>query len=302
MSKTVFPSSFPYIPYYYYPSIEEKVTGQLFQKKVDDWLENAAVIIKEKGMLIAAVCLKEWETGHFGINCAMIEFLWTSEKEKYHYYLDEILREAKNVDIKHLSIRINVLEQQLQFELEKSGFIQMDAIVHFNAKLSDVKLQNDIKKSEFFVREGSITDKVRLCEIAASSYRYDRFHSDSYLSTNKVDLAYADWMSNSLNGLADKVYVLADISETPQGFATINFETLGGYKIAKIWLFGISEETQGTKAGYVFFNAIIERLREEGVYYLEVGTQIKNVRAMRFYAKYQLLPIDPVYAYRKIID
>ncbi len=254
------PNSYPYLPYSYYRQLSKAVLHQHYQVELQQRAKNGSISFLSSETIWGLLSVKQWESAHFGFTCGMIDFLWAEDPAKCSDYLAEIEKRAAVDGIKHLSIRIDAQNHRLLLALEESGFLQMDAILHFNGKLKDLRLQES--KGKFICREANSTDEARLCELAASAYTDDRFHSDPAIQNKDADAAYADWMKNSLNGLADKIYVFTDEAGVPQGFITVNFEKIESTRIAKIWLVGVAPKYQGSGASYSLLNHVIEDLRK----------------------------------------
>lgn len=118
-----------------------------------------------------------------------------------------------------------------------------------------------------------------LFQLAYLSGQYSRFKHDNYFPKQTFHKMYENWLIESLKGiLANKTFVCT-MNEDLSGFATVKIENDTGI----IKLIAVSEKVQKTGIGKNLVNAVNNYLLDEGIYKLEVATQLDNQNACHFY-------------------
>jgi dTDP-4-amino-4,6-dideoxy-D-galactose acyltransferase len=118
-----------------------------------------------------------------------------------------------------------------------------------------------------------------LLQLVYLSGQYSRFKHDNYFPKQTFHKLYENWLIESLNGtLASKTFV-STMNDVLTGFATVKVEN----DIGIIKLIAVSEKMQKTGIGKNLVNAVNNYLLDEGIYKMEVATQLDNQNACRFY-------------------
>ena len=121
----------------------------------------------------------------------------------------------------------------------------------------------------------------RLVEIAASCFRYSRFHLDPQLPDELADRVKGEWVRSYAEGRRGLELLAARDGERPIGFLAVLER--GGARV--IDLVGVDAAKQGRGVGDALVGAFIERHSEPSDELL-VGTQISNRPSLRLYARH----------------
>ena len=135
------------------------------------------------------------------------------------------------------------------------------------------------------VRPASAADIPILTRIAARGHRDTRFYADSHFDPALCNRLYEVWIENSCRGYADAVFVAADDDGIPTGYITCHRDRPPG---GHIGLFAVGEEHRGRGLGRALVEAAAAWFRSERMTDMTVATQLRNVRALQFYASVDL--------------
>ncbi len=123
-------------------------------------------------------------------------------------------------------------------------------------------------------------DVPSLARIAAVSHRDTRFHADRHFPSALCDRLYEVWIENSCHGYADAVFVAEDGHGRPCGYVTCHRDDS---RRGHIGLFAVAAERQGGGFGTALLDASLAWFGSHGIFDMTVSTQLRNVRAVRFY-------------------
>ena len=121
-------------------------------------------------------------------------------------------------------------------------------------------------------REG---DRESLLTIAQDDYDVSRFHLDPQIPDASARLIKRDWLGACLDGERGDHVLVAAAADRPEGFLAV----LRRPEALIIDLIAVRSAARGTGAG----RALVTHLLAEADVRIEVGTQIANVSALRFY-------------------
>jgi GNAT superfamily N-acetyltransferase len=128
-------------------------------------------------------------------------------------------------------------------------------------------------------------DLPALRKIASAIFSIDRFHSDPAIGKEKADEVYLRWVENSCAGFADCVLVARD--EQPIGFTTLRIDRSSkpclGVSVGVIDLVATSGGHRRKGVAKLLTLAALQWFRQAGCEWVEVGTQLANLRASRVY-------------------
>ncbi|MDR2836327.1 MAG: GNAT family N-acetyltransferase [Bacteroidales bacterium] len=232
-----------------------------------------------------------------------IEYLsWDSDF--FNKKIGKILYDIQNENIlKELLAKAKTENYDLLYIFAPENlFIENDILKTFSGKLIDRKVlysqHIDSKKKEEETQEiistYSETDLTKeLEELAYLSGQYSRFLLDKNFDSNDFYKLYKTWITKSLTKeMADKVFVIKE-KEKIVGMATLKYEENFG----DIGLIAVSETVQEKGYGKKLINACISDLSNNGIYQIEVPTQLDNLSACRFYEKcgFEIKTITNIY-------
>jgi len=169
-----------------------------------------------------------------------------------------------------------------------NGLIISESLLNkYNGKLIDRKVlyyksiqtidKEPIKTPEY-------TQPFVTKELETLSYlsgKFSRFRLDTGFKQDDFYRLYNSWITKSISKeIADKVFVVYE-SENIIGMVTLKFK----HAVGEIGLIAVSETAQGKGYGKKLIQACTQTLINEGIYQIEVATQIENIPACRFYEK-----------------
>ncbi len=181
-------------------------------------------------------------------------------------------------DFQHLTVKIPAQQKQILNEVLKAGFMLMDTLTEYIFVVKRAQLPQIQHKCR--LRNCRNEDLKRLKDIASSSFKRDRFHSDPYLNNELCDLYYKKWIENSYNGFAEKV-IVAEYNGEPVGFTT--GKTYLNEPYGHLVLSAVSEKYRGIGVyTSMIYEGIVWMLTEhpeiEGIV---VGTQLDNLAVQK---------------------
>jgi dTDP-4-amino-4,6-dideoxy-D-galactose acyltransferase len=206
--------------------------------------------------------------------------------------------------IQYLVTRINAADTYSIHGLETQGYVMVDGILTYSLDISrDSEYRSNSDK--FTVRILEEGDIQQVIGIAQNIYKYDRFHSDPAILSEKADKLHAEWLRNSCSGsVADKVIVSA-LDNNILGFVTCKIDRLStqylGLSIGTIVLVGVINNASGMGVGKEMTKFALEWFKRNNVGIVEVGTQLSNIRASRLYESCGFKLVNSNISFRKLI-
>lgn len=245
---------------------------------------------------------------------------------------------ARTCDARVLFARVDARNPQLARTLELEGFTLADSIATFHIVVDDAgQLRQDGKPGEgstakiaglyqstsdasvptrelasvgslrVAVRPFKPSDVARLQYIARSAFRHDHFHSDPRIPPAAADEVYVRWVKDSCQGRADAVLVAEEPGNPGgiSGFITCRLDqavsNVAGISHGIIELVAVAPGAQGKGIGVALVLASLAWFARHGVTSIEVGTQSKNLQAMRLYQRCGFKCVGFSYTFHKWI-
>ena len=161
----------------------------------------------------------------------------------------------------------------------------IDGLLTFGLDISDLSLPKP--PGAFHLRLATPDDAERTAQLAYTAYAQDRFHADPAISKERADSLHACWLRNSCTGQAADAVIIAEDENDLLGFVTckLNRDTTThfGSPTGTIALVATAEAARGRGVGKQATLAALRWMRGQGVAFVEVGTQIRNIAAGRLY-------------------
>jgi len=170
--------------------------------------------------------------------------------------------------------------------LEACGFRIVDGVLHFGIDLDDM---GDEVPGAPGVRDAREDDIPALRRLAATAFRYDRFHRDPVIASEAADALHANWVENGVRGATGCAVLVAEVEGSPAGFFVLSEDPVAretlGFGVGALDLIGIDPARQRRGIGAALSWASLDRLRARGNRFAEVGTQTANLPASNLYAR-----------------
>lgn len=210
----------------------------------------------------------EWDTEYFGILSGRLNLygqLSESELEKLKLQLKKYefltVYNYNNNDYNNFILRSidNIFLSDVNVHLEKT-------IDKVSINDSIVQIKRNQEKDE------------KLLKIAESSFIHSRFLNDKNLNQERAKKIYYNWVNNSFNNPNKYFCIYED-----KGFLLFSMDK--EKNIATIELIAVKKEKSKKGIGSSLIKAFERYSYECGIKKLEVGTQLNNITAQKFYQR-----------------
>ncbi|HVY93574.1 MAG TPA: GNAT family N-acetyltransferase [Bryobacteraceae bacterium] len=133
------------------------------------------------------------------------------------------------------------------------------------------------------------SDLPQVRELARSAYIYDRFHADSAIDADTADRINETWVMNScLGNMADAV-VIASSGDRVLGYVTCRIDEEAtrvlGIGCGEIGMVATAAAARNSGVASAATMAALEWFSLQGISFVEVGTQLRNIAAARLYER-----------------
>jgi len=244
------------------------------------------VLFDQSAVLRGALFINrsDWDSEHFDLCIGKVQLL-VFDKAALTQRKATIRRgfqEAKTRGYELIISRIPLANYLTIQALELSGAFLTDTMLTYRVDKSENERPPQHPSNVRF-EVASSKEGPELGMLAQDIFKIDHFHADPNLDESKSDELYAKWTINSVHGLADHV-VLARLDSTIAGFITCKIENFTGCFYGVIDLIGVSKEQRQSGIGSLLVKESLEWFSDK-VHTVYVGTQARNVGAIRLYEK-----------------
>jgi dTDP-4-amino-4,6-dideoxy-D-galactose acyltransferase len=182
-------------------------------------------------------------------------------------------------------VLIDAADAESIANLQRMQAFLADVRLTFDAKISlDTDRPTPVQTISH-VRRACESDIPALRRIASESHRDTRFYADAHFPSKRCDCLYETWIENSCLGYADAVLV-ADDAAKPVGYVTCHKSGSGG---GHIGLFAVEAQHERCGTGTSLLHGARAWFSANDVRSMRVSTQLRNLRAVRFYGRDGLL-------------
>ena len=185
--------------------------------------------------------------------------------------------EAMRIDCAY--VLVDAADTESAVVLQAIGAYFADVRVTFGGRVDLAR--HGSGASEGVVRPATDADIPALIQIASVSHRDTRFYADRHFDPARCNRLYEVWIEKSCRGAADAVFVAAAESGAPAGYVTCHRDDAAR---GHIGLFAVGERSQGRGYGRALLGAAAAWFGTHGIADMTVATQLRNVRALQFYA------------------
>ena len=264
--------------------------------RVRDTLGNdsATWVAEQQGQVRGFACLSilPWDSDQLGMRAARIDYLiaegrYDQQLQVKETLLEQVLVEAHDRGIWHLSVRIDASDLSTLHALEEAGFITVDGILTIAL---DLARHESIKRPhDFQIRLATPDDAERVANLARTAFIYDRFHADPFISDARADELHATWLKNSCTGKAADAVVLAEDDTGLLGFITCALqddtrEQLGRM-VGTVVMVASATSARGRGVAYATLMAALDWFRAQGCEIVDSGTQVRNIPCLGLFQK-----------------
>lgn len=169
------------------------------------------------------VNIDQFNSEHFGIQMGNMDISLTNQAAPLPIIIQAIrkgIHDSKKEGIEHLACKMDTNCKHIVYALQKNDFLLVNTLMTYYFDFDKCRCP----EFSYQCRIGDCQEKDLpvLKEIARTSFRFDRFHSDPTLPNNLCDQYYEKWIENSYYGFADKI-IVAYLHDKPAGFATAKY-------------------------------------------------------------------------------
>lgn len=197
--------------------------------------------------------------------------------------LETVIEEAKKDEFKYIICKLQSQQTTLIKLLESLGFYLSDIGVTWEVKSDKFLYKNmnessDIRNIRKIIKIATKKDISVLKEMVKSLFLESRFYNDPFFSKEEADNIYQMWIENSVRGyVADIVFHIPNT-----GFVTCKKSS---HSTGEIVLIGVKKDFRGKGIGTILIEEAIKWFRMQGINFVSVRTQLKNLNSMNFYLK-----------------
>ena len=261
--------------------------------------DGGAWVVVQQNHVRAFGCFRKlpWDSQQLRMPAARIDYLlaagsYNEQRSVKEMLLEELLVEAQNLGVWHMSARVDASDLSSLHVLEEAGFLTVDGILTFAL---DLKAHSAVEPvNDFKIRLATADDGAEAAALARTAYVYDRFHADPFIDRELADELHADWARNSCDGKAANAVLIAGDQSGLLGFVTCKLPPDSGsdssasrnssdFRRGTIVLVASAPQARGRGVGYSLTMAALEWFRQSGCETVEVGTQLSNIPASRLY-------------------
>jgi dTDP-4-amino-4,6-dideoxy-D-galactose acyltransferase len=226
--------------------------------------------------------LLEWDSNFYGMNVAR---LVDNSLNHRGVHLLKVLYN-NDVDLAYYSSH-----QELTQDLMDNSLYQIISVVKRIPLIKTASGVYDIHQNiSTYEKDYPEPELIKLAQLAG---RQGRFSKDPNISKEKCDELFLHWIVNSVNKkMADEIIVYR-LDEKIVGFATIKIEKGVGYTP----LLAVNPKYEGKGISFALMRAIETRLVGYKCEKVIGGTQDLNLKALKVYERYGLLPQPAEFVY-----
>lgn len=160
------------------------------------------------------------------------------------------------------------------------GFRVVD--VNITLSCAPQMITNPVNHAGLVVREATAHDGDAILDIAASCFRYSRFHLDPAIPSERANAIKRAWVRSYLERQRGEQLLAAFAGERPFGFLAVLDTKVKGKSARVIDLIGVDETRQRCGVGKALVGAFLVDCTKRGALAV-VGTQAANLPSLRLY-------------------
>ncbi|TJX13649.1 GNAT family N-acetyltransferase [Tissierella creatinini] len=211
----------------------------------------------------------QWDTNYFGVNAARVNLrsiIQESEQE-------EIINFCKAYDFVTISNHANEKENDRWIGVKTNAFLA-DVNIQFIKVLEDKPISLD---NNTYVAN-NLSRNEQIVKIARNSFQHSRFFNDPKLPEDKAKNIYLHWTESAFDQ-EDKYFAICEREGNVAGYILFSFND----ESSVIELIAVDERYQGQGVGKSLIQSMESFVKNQGIYKIKVGTQVKNISAAQFY-------------------
>ena len=251
----------------------------------------------------------EWDSEQFGFPAARLDLLAARGDHRdaatiKTNLVNEVVRDCRNSGIHHLICRVDAAGMASIDALQRNGFELIDGIQTFSLRIPRAATFEKASNA-FTLRMFREADLPQVLQLARTAYVHDRFHADSALDTETADRVNEVWVRNSCLGHIADAVIVAAAGDTVLGYVTCRVDKEAtrvlGMGCGEIGMVATTTSARNSGVASAATIHALEWFAMQGVEFVEVGTQLRNIAAARLYERCGFRLAAASLTWRKII-
>ncbi|HLK21560.1 MAG TPA: GNAT family N-acetyltransferase [Bryobacteraceae bacterium] len=219
----------------------------------------------------------EWDSEQFGMPAARLDRLtvpgsYNIQRSHKRKLLSLVLGQCLEQGVRHLTARVDTADLASIHALEEIGFELVDGIQSFRLTLSQA---HDTEPSG--ARLFNPADLPQVMAIGRTAFVFDRFHSDPQLAPSLADRVNENWTRNCCLGISADVALVAEDEGRIASYVACRTDRES--RCGSIILIATAGWARGRGMARRASLAALHWFRRQGMEYVEVGTQFRNIPA-----------------------
>lgn len=189
------------------------------------------------------------------------------------------LNQAEREGFQYIICKTGFSSADLIRFLESSGFYLTDIGITWALQTDDARFARRRRfASQDTIEVATLKDVPMLQKISKGLFVTSRFYHDPFFSRREADNLYQKWVENSV-----KNFPASSVFHIPgSGFIVCK---KSNERAGEIVLVGVKKGLHGKGIGSALIEHAMRRFRTQGIETVTVRTQLRNLKAMNFYAK-----------------
>jgi ribosomal protein S18 acetylase RimI-like enzyme len=234
-----------------------------------------------------------WDSAQFGFPAARIDLLAAGGNRSdsaviKRNLVSETVLACGNRGIRHITARVDAADLTSSEALGRNNFDLIDGIQTFSLRIP-LAATFQTERHGFDLRLFRESDLPQVRELARTAYIHDRFHADSALDTETADRVNETWVMNSCLGHIADAVIIASSGDRVLGYVTCRIDKEAtrvlGIGCGEIGMVATTAASRNSGVASAATMAALEWFSLQGVSFVEVGTQLRNIAAARLYER-----------------
>jgi ribosomal protein S18 acetylase RimI-like enzyme len=234
-----------------------------------------------------------WDSEQFGFPAARIDLLVAGGDRAENVTIKrnlvaETVLGCGNRGIRHITARVDAADLTGIEALRRNNFDLIDGIQTFSLRIP-IAATFDKGAHSFELRLFRESDLPQVRQLARSAYTHDRFHADSAIDSETADRINETWVMNSCLGQMADAVIIASAGDRVLGYVTCRIDKEAsrvlGTGCGEIGMVATAASARNGGVASAATMAALEWFSLQGVSFVEVGTQLRNIAAARLYER-----------------
>lgn len=166
---------------------------------------------------------------------------------------------------------------------EDNAYRLQDVRMLFEYNLTQMELEQLRFPEHFEQKMATASDIENLIPFVQNAFTHTRFYYDTHFTVEQCNHLYETWLVRSIK--EDFANMVMKVSYQGQAAAFISCSLNQETEIGSIGLIGVAENMRGMQLGFYMIQNSFTYFQQQGMKYVQVVTQARNISAQRLYQK-----------------